>query len=67
MSGGTAAAIIELLALRIMEYVSVKPCSEDRAMAELLYGLLVSGGAFAIVVVARLYAESRWIGLPQRR
>ena len=36
-------------------------------MAELLYGLLVSGGAFAAVVVAGLYVENRWIGLPHRR
>lgn len=36
-------------------------------MAELLYGLLVSGGAFVVVVVAGLYAESRWLGLPHRR
>ena len=36
-------------------------------MAELLYGLLVSGGAFAAVVAAGLYVERRWIGLPHRR
>ena len=36
-------------------------------MAELLYGLLVSGGAFAAVVVAGLFVERRWVGLPPRR
>ena len=36
-------------------------------MAELLYGLLVSVGAFAVVVVAGLHVESRWFGLPHRR
>jgi hypothetical protein len=36
-------------------------------MSELLYGLLVSGGTFAVIVAAGLYVERRWIGLPRRR
>lgn len=50
--GVLASALIELLALRIMGYVSTSPSSEDRGMAELLHGFLVSGGAFAVVVAA---------------
>jgi hypothetical protein len=34
---------------------------------QLLYGLIVSGGAFAVVVAAGLYIEQRWIGLPGQK
>ncbi len=59
--------VIELLALRTMGYRSSSPSSEDRGMAELLYGPLVPGASFAVVVAAGLYIESRRIGLPHRR
>ena len=36
-------------------------------MAELLYGPLVPGASFAVVVAAGLYIESHRIGLPHRR
>jgi hypothetical protein len=36
-------------------------------MSELLYGLLVTGGAFAVVVAAGLWFDNRRSGLPHRR
>ncbi len=36
-------------------------------MSELLYGLLISGGTGVLVIAARLYIETHWIGLPRRR
>ncbi len=61
------AAVIELLALRVMGYSSPSPSSGDRGMAEPLHAFPVFGGASAVVAVAGLRIEHRWMRLPHRR
>jgi hypothetical protein len=39
----------------------------DPVMAELFYGLLVTGGAFVVALALGLYIEGRWFPIPRQQ
>lgn len=65
IAGGVVAAAIELLAMRIMSYMSPRTPGRRRPMLELFERLLLAGVPFAIVLWLGLYIEARWIGPPK--